>query len=142
MQPDTKYLIPQILIIDSSQENWIADEDGVGGVDFLPREIADQIIDSGVFPDGVFDKCKAVGTGYEYKSEQEIITEKDIENLEWASGGFHDACIKECQLQDDGSLYVKFDGTLGCKVEVWFWGDVEYDISSRDPDVWLNSNYQ
>lgn len=41
MQPDTKYLIPQILIIDSSQENWIADEDGVGGVDFLPREIAD-----------------------------------------------------------------------------------------------------
>lgn len=57
-----------------------------------------------------------------------------IENLEWASGGFHDACIQECKLQDDGSLYVKFDGTWGCKVEVWFWGDVEYDISSRDPD--------
>ena len=34
----------------------------------------------------------------------------------------------------DGSLYVKFDGTWGCKVEVWFWGEVEDDISSRDPD--------
>ena len=134
MQPNTKYLIPQILIIESGQEGWIEDEDGVGGVDFLPREVADQIIDSGLFPDGVFEKCKAVGAGYEYKPEQEILTQKDIENLEWASGGFHDACIQECKLQDDGSLYVKFDGTWGCKVEVWFWGDVEYDISSRDPD--------
>lgn len=108
MQPNTKYLIPQILIIESGQEGWIEDEDGVGGVDFLPREVADQIIDSGLFPDGVFEKCKAVGAGYEYKPEQEILTQKDIENLEWASGGFHDACIQECKLQDDGSLYVKF----------------------------------
>ena len=123
-----------MLIIESGQEGWIEDEEGVGGVDFLPREVADQIIDSGLFPDGVFEKCKAVGAGYEYKPEQEILTQKDIENLEWASGGFHDACIQECKLQDDGSLYVKFDGTWGCKVEVWFWGDVEYDISSRDPD--------
>ena len=94
MQPNTKYLIPQILIIESGQEGWIEDEDGVGGVDFLPREVADQIIDSGLFPDGVFEKCKAVGAGYEYKPEQEILTQKDIENLEWASGGFHDACIQ------------------------------------------------
>lgn len=143
MQPNTKYLIPQILIIESNQDDWTEDEEGVGGVDFLPRAIANQIIES-----GVFEKCKAVGAGYEYKPEQEILTQKDIENLEWASGGFHDACIQECKLQDDGSLYVKFDGTWGCKVEVWFWGDVEYDISSRYPDecnqsvlVRINSYY-
>lgn len=49
-------------------------------------------------------------------------------------GGFHDAYIEECKQLDDGSLYVRFDGTWGCKVEVWFWGAVEYDISSRDPE--------
>ena len=74
MQPNTKYLIPQILIIESNQDDWTEDEEGVGGVDFLPREIADQIIESGVFPGGVFEKCKAVGAGYEYKPEKEILT--------------------------------------------------------------------
>lgn len=134
MQPNTKYLIPQILIIESNQDDWNMDEDGVGGLDFLPRDIADQIIESGIFPDGIFEKCKAVGADYKYNPEPEILTMEDVENLEWASGGFHDACIEECKQLDDGSLYVKFEGTWGCKVEVWFWGDVEYNISSRDPE--------
>lgn len=95
MQPNTKYLIPQILIIESNQEDWNVDEDGVGGVVFMPREMADQIIESGIFSDGIFGKCKAVGADYKYNPEPEIITKEDIENLEWASGGFHDACIEE-----------------------------------------------
>lgn len=76
MQPNTKYMIPQILIIESNQDDWIIDEDGIGGVDFLPRELADKIIDNGVIPDDIYDKCKAVGNGYEYNPEPEIITEK------------------------------------------------------------------
>lgn len=134
MQPDTKYLIPQILIVEGNLDGWIVDEDGVGGVAFLPRELADQIIDSEVIPDDIFEKCKAVGNGYKYKPEQEVVAKTDIENLELVSGGFHDACIEECKMQADDSLYVKFKGIWGCKIEVWFWGDVEYDISSRDPD--------
>ena len=35
---------------------------------------------------------------------------------------------------DDGSLYVRFERTWEYNVEVWFWGGVEYDISSRDPE--------
>ena len=61
MQPNTKYLIPQILITESNQDDWNVDENGVGGVPFLPREMADQIIESGIFPDGIYEKCKAVG---------------------------------------------------------------------------------
>ncbi len=38
MVPDKKYIIPQILIIDSDQNNWVMDEQGVGCVDFLSRE--------------------------------------------------------------------------------------------------------
>lgn len=138
-----RYLNLQILILDCSQENWIVDADGTGGVDFLPRQLADQIIISGVIPDEIFEKCKAIENEYKYKPVQEILTEMDIRNLERVSGGFHDACIKECKTLDDGSLYVFFDGIWGCKVEVWFNGDIEYDISSRNPEhydpYWLGS---
>ena len=41
MTPDTKSLIPQILIVDSDRSNWTVDEQGVGCVDFLSRELLD-----------------------------------------------------------------------------------------------------
>ncbi len=73
---------------------------------------------------------------------KEIKTEADIENLSWASGGFHDAYIAKEAL-NDGTLYLYFDGTWGCKIEVWFWGDLEYDISSKKSEMydsyWLGS---
>lgn len=134
MQPNTKYLIPQILIVDADRDNWVTDEEGVGGVDFLPRELADEIIENRIVPDEIYSRCKAMDAGYVYDSEPEIKTEKDIKNLEWVSGGFHDAYIEECRQLENGMLYVKFDGIWGCKIEVWFWGNVEYDISSRDPE--------
>ncbi|MBQ8276695.1 MAG: hypothetical protein IJZ02_08765 [Clostridia bacterium] len=34
----------------------------------------------------------------------------------------------------ENSLYLLFDGTWGCKIEVWFEGDITYDTSSRDPE--------
>ena len=33
-------------------------------------------------------------------------------------------------------MYLRFDGTWGCEIEVWFWGDLEYDTSSRDPELY------
>lgn len=133
MVPNTKYLIPQILIIDSSQENWITDEDGVGCVDFLTRELLDSFLDHDQQPEEILEKCRSLDDGFVYNEYPEILTEKDIENLMWASGGFHDARIAVEELQQDGTLYLKFDGTWGCQIEVWFWGDLEYDTSSRDP---------
>ena len=39
--------------------------------------------------------------------------------------------------------YLLFDGTWGCKIEVWFRGDLEYDTSSRPSaeydQFWLGS---
>ena len=45
MVPDTKYIIPQILIVDSERNNWNLDEEGVGCVDFLSRELLDSFLD-------------------------------------------------------------------------------------------------
>ncbi len=132
--PDTEYLIPQILIVDADQSNWNKDQNGVGCVDFLSRELLDSFLDSEQQPAEIIEKCLEMDAGYVYNETPEIRTETDIENLEWASGGFHDACIIKEEMQENGTLYLRFEGTWGCEIEVWFWGDLEYDTSSRDPE--------
>lgn len=136
MQPNTKYLIPLVLIIDSDQSRWVTDDNGIGGLDFLPRDFADSVIESGVLPDDILQKCLNADAGYVYEPYKEILSGKDIQDLQWASGYFHDARIAEEKLQEDGKLYLLFDGTWGCRIEVWFWGDLEYETASRDPEKW------
>ena len=135
MVQNTKHIIPQILIVDSDQNDWKKDENG-GCVDFLSRDLLDSFLDLEEQPAEVIKKCLEMDSGYVYDETPEIRTEADIENLEWASGGFHDARIVEEKLQEDGTLYLRFDGTWGCKVEVWLWGELEYDTSSRDPEMY------
>lgn len=133
--PNTKYIIPQILIIDSDRSSWNITDQGEGCVDFLSKELLDSFLDKENQPAEILAKCRAVDKSYVYNETPEINTQKDIEDLEWASGGFHDARIIKEELQEDGTLYLRFDGTWGCEIEVWLWGDLEYDTSSRDPDL-------
>ena len=136
MVPNTIYIIPQILFVDTDQSNWIMDENGVGCVDFLSRELLDSFLDSDQQPADIIEKCLEMDTGYIYNEITEIRTEADVENLECATGGFHDARIKKEELLDDGTLYLRFDGIWGCEIEVWFWGDLEYDTSSRNSELY------
>lgn len=135
MVPNTKYIIPQLLVVDADQSNWSIDDEGVGSVDFLNRELLDSFLDSEEQPEDILEKCRSMDAGYVYDEMQAIKTEEDIETLSWTSGGFHDARIAKEELQDDGTLYLRFDGTWGCEIEVWFWGDLDYDISSRDSET-------
>lgn len=142
MQPNTKYLIPQLLIVDADQRDWVLNTEFMGGVNFLPKHTADTIINSGIVPDDILVKCLKVDNSYVYNEYQEIINEKDIENLEWASGGFHDAYIKEKHLLEDGTLYIVFDGVWGCSIEVWFWEEVSYnkiDYNPEEDPFWYRS---
>ena len=134
-EPNTKFIVRQTLIVDSSRDNWKLDDNGNGCVDFLSREQLDLLLDSDQQPADILDKCRAMDFGYVYDAIPEIKTQKDIDDLSWASGGFHDAFIEKQELLEDGTLHLLFDGTWGCKVEVWFWGDMEYDTSSRNPEV-------
>ncbi len=134
MVPNTKYLIPQILIIEADQTDWDKDENGVGCVRFLSKELLDSFLDEEQQPEAILEKCRLMDDGYVYDETPEIRSQKDIENLEWASGFFHDARIVKEELNEDGTLYLRFDGTWGCEIEIWFWGDLEYDTSRRNPD--------
>lgn len=145
MQPNTKYLIPQVLITDNDTEKWIFDsEHDMGCVNFLSREVADHLVISQEMPADIFEKCMLLEKTYTYDPCPEVKTKKDIENLDSVAGGFHDAYIKTCILQDDGTLYVRFEGTWGCAIEVWFWDDVSYCTESRDPEetdpYWYSSS--
>ncbi len=134
MEPNTKYIIPQILIVDSERENWNMDENGEGCINFLSRELLDSFLGEEHQPEEILEKCRAIDQDYVYEEIREIRNEKDIEDLNWASGGFHDAYIAREELQQDGTLYLRFDDVWGCEIEMWFWGDLEYDTSSRDPE--------
>lgn len=135
MQPDTKYLINQVLIIDSDKSGWIINEqDGTGGVEFLPRELADKIILDGIVPDDIMQQCKKIEEPFTYEEYREIKTQKDIEDFDWVTGNFHDACIDEQKILDGGELYLRFTGICGCEVEIWFWDDLEYCTESRNPE--------
>lgn len=119
MQPDTEFLIKQVLIIDSDESGWnINEEDGTGGVEILLRELADKIISEGMVPDDSMQQCKKIEESYVYNEYREIKAEKDIEDFEWATGNFHDACIEEQRVLEDGRLYLKFNGIWGCQVEI------------------------
>ncbi len=143
MVPNTKELIPQILIVDSDQHNWNTDHQGFGCIDFLNRDMLVSFLDNEIQPDDVLSKCHSIDDGYIYEVTREIKTKKDIDDLMWVSGFFHDARIINEKLLKDGTLYLRFDGVWGCNIETWFWGDLEYDLSSRHLDdsdpYWLGS---
>ena len=134
LRPGTKFLIPQLLVVDADKTNWHDDGDNAGFVDFLDRKQLDSFLDAETQPEDVLEQCRALDVGYVYEEWREIRSETDITDLMSASGGFHDAFIEEEELQNDGTLRLLFDGVWGCKVEVWFWGDLEYDTSARAPD--------
>ena len=118
MQPDTKYLINQVLIIDSDKSGWIINEqDGTGGVEFLPRELADKIILDGIVPDDIMQQCKKIEEPFTYEEYREIKTQKDIEDFDWVTGNFHDACIDEQKILDGGELYLRFTGIRKAEIQ-------------------------
>ncbi|ORX85662.1 hypothetical protein BCR32DRAFT_325341 [Anaeromyces robustus] len=134
MKPNTKYLIPQVLIVDTNNQNWIEnDNDEEGYVNFLNKELIDSIIKNGFYNNEIINKCKAVDHEYKYEEYKEIHNEKDIKDFYSSTTRFHDAFITKEVMQKDRILYLHFDGVWGCEVEIWFWDDIEYDTSSRNP---------
>lgn len=99
---------------------------------FLPKKVIDDYIKNGL-PEEVLAKCRDYDAANPFQEDQPVKTEKDIENLMWVSGGFHDAMIERIEEIPNG-FKVLFDGVWGCRIEVTFSGDVAYDTESRDPE--------
>ena len=134
MEQHTKYLIPQIIVIDTDMRDWLLEEDQTGGISFLPRDMADAITESGNTPPDILKKCLNIAQNHPCNEYVEIRNEQDIKNFYAASFGLHDACLEEEKLLDEQTLYVKFHGTWQRSVEIWFQGDILYHTESRKTD--------
>lgn len=133
------YLHKMVIITDGNLKDWnIDDNTGCGELKITNRQSLLDMVRDGTVSDVLLN----LDNNYLFEEYPEIKTSTDIENLMWASDGFHDACIKSMKKGGD-VLYVLFDGIWGCKIEMWFSGDVSYDVSARNPEefdpYWLDS---
>ena len=133
--PGGPYMWKQVLIVESDKSDWKLDDEWQGCVSFLNRHLLDSIIAQDHQPEDILAKCRAMDEGYVYEPIQEVKTPADADSLDWVAGNFHDAYIKKKELQADGKLYLRFSDVWGCEIEAWFWGDLEYSMASRDPEV-------
>ena len=136
MAQNKPQLIRQVLIVDWDIQHWVIDKDDTGGVSFLPRDLADAIIESGETPSDILEACLALDREYHYEPYQMIRNDADIRNLMGVFGGFHDARIACERHQEEGRLYLRFAGSWGCDLEVWFWEDVQYCTKAVDPKLY------
>lgn len=138
---ESKYLDPQILIVDTEQAEWTLDEQSHGCVSFLCGTDIDA--DDFSLDPSLLGKCIAMDAMQEYLEYVEVKSEADIEKLRCVSGCFHDAHIEKCEHIGD-TVHVLFDGVWGCKIELWFSGDASFCVDSRDPEyddpTWYDSS--
>lgn len=124
------YIHKMILITDNNQENWKVDErTGYGEIDIVQKQELLEMAARGT----VSDELLCMDKDYKFEAYPEINNENDIKKLMMVSGGFHDAYIENIE-EINGILYVMFAGIWGGKIEMWFGGDIEYDVSSVNPE--------
>lgn len=137
-----KHLNPQILITDGNQDDWTLDEKYHGCANILLGVNIETIETEPL--EGVLQRCIQLDSEYKYIEYPEITNQNDIDNLMWTAGDFHDARIKKLETNEDGVLYLLFDGVWGCEIEMWLEGDVAYSTESRDPEYeypyWFDSS--
>lgn len=142
--PDTKYLILNVLIIDANYDDWQIDDNGFGGVNFLPKEKVLKMLEDHHIPNDILEKCLSMDAAFHYNPYPYIETQTDVDNLMTVSGRFHDARIAKLEKRGDDMLYILFDSVWGCSIEIWFEEDISYCIDSRDSEeqepYWFGSS--
>lgn len=132
--PEVKpHLDLMVITMDDDMSDWIVDVNNHGCVGFLADKNLKELITENVFDAEMLAKCIEYDTPPSFCEINEIHSEKDIEQLMYITGEFHDATIEELEQMADGSLRVYFTGVWGCDVELYFDGDVTYCTDSRDP---------
>ena len=126
------HIYTNVLIFDNDMSDMTINDEGVGKVDFISDSEIDSIIQNNTCSQEVLDKCKQYVVAYngEYI---DIKDENDIDNLMRLSQGFHDALINKIGRNENNELIILFDGIWGCKVEMIFSEDVEFqNLSNMD----------
>ena len=137
------YLDKMVLVVDNDKSDWLFENDSCGYVSFFDKEHLLEYANGREADKDIIKKCIELDGMFVFQEYNEILSQSDVDKLMLVSGGFHDAYIKEHLLLEDGTLKVVFGGVWGCKIEMYFNGDVSYCIESRNPELydpyWLGS---
>lgn len=136
----SKYLDPQILIVDCSVENWNVDEKLVGQLNIFDGNLLDKI-EKNLLTENEVRKCKDLDSQYKYTDFHELKNEQDIKNLNFVSGNFHDAYVAKIEYEN-GYLSVLFKGVWGCSIEFHFSEAVSINLHEEEiyDNYWFESN--
>lgn len=136
------YLKLMVLVCDSDGSSWVSGEN-YGVEKFIPQDEILEMIDEDRVSQDILAKCIELDSAYEYKEWHQVTTDKEIEDLMWVSGYFHDAIIKDMKVEGE-VLTLLMEGCWGCSVELKFSKDIAYETESRNPDdydpYWLESS--
>lgn len=141
-KPKSRFLELMLICTDSERNGWNDEKGEFSCVDFLPAAKISSMIDRKKVPTELLEQCIKTDSSYSFNEYPEIRSQKDIDDLYCATGGFHDAYIEKLEDRGD-SLYILFEGIWGCKLEVWFENDVSYDTADRyeEPQTFENDPY-
>ncbi len=138
----SKYLDPQILIVDCTTENWDIDkEQKFGQLNIFNGNLLKKIETSTIFQDEL-TKCQELDKNYQYNEFQELNNEQDLKNLDFVSRNFHDAYIAKIAYKNE-CLSVLFTGVWGCSIEFQFSESVSMELcaeDNQDDPCWYNAN--
>lgn len=136
-------VIPTVLVTDFDKSGWNTQNEHAQAAAFLPVDALLAMTAEKRVPEDLLQQCIALDRAYSFQPCPEITCEAEAQTFMNAVLGLHDACISELEEKDD-SLRVLFAGEWGFDVEISFSGDVCYDISARDPEIydpyWLDCN--
>ena len=109
------------------------DQNDCGKVNFLSDDEINNIL-NGKISDATLSKCMKYVDNSEI-DYIEIKNDNDIENFMIVSGNLHDGYIKEIS-KINNKLHVLFDGIWGCKIEMIFEGNIQYQNSRDEDNLW------
>lgn len=134
------YIDPLVLIYDNDSSDMQLGEDWSGKVNFISNHELEEIVVKGTYSKELLTKCKKHITTYNDEYIH-VKNQKDINNLMAVAGGFHDGLIKEVNKNQNGELVVLFDELWGCKIEMIFSKDVEYNCVKVEKgyEFWLDA---
>ena len=132
-RPKTRKIDLMVLVTDYDQSNWRLDEEDCGCVQYLDNDRLLSLVEQDAVSPDDLAKCIAADQSYSYVEYVDVETETDLNNLSWIAGDFHDGYIAEYKHEND-TLYLLFKGIWGCSIELWFKGDVSFDMGCKKDD--------
>ncbi len=138
------YGIRTILEVESSAEGWTVDNNGLGGVDFLPKALALKLTDGKVIPQSLLQKCLEIDRSFCYDEYREVLGEKDAADFRAATNDLYEVKLKAFVELEPGEYYALFEDGWGFDLEMWFGGNVNYNLQSdlyRCNSKWIGAQF-